>query len=112
MCIRDRGSPDGQAVLTEGGLGAAVGQLLKDLPHCHIDGVADEVGVQGLQQGLAGQDLAGHGSGMGHAAAADGLYQRLLNDAILDIQGQLAGALLRRAPANAVGKAGDIADLV
>ncbi len=49
---------------------------------------------------------------MGHAGAADGLYQRFLNDAVFHIQGQLAGALLGCAPADAMGKAGDIADLL
>ena len=33
------------------------------------------------------------------------LHQRLLDDAVLHIQGQLAGALLRSAPAHAVGEA-------
>ena len=49
---------------------------------------------------------------MGHARAADGLDQSLLNDALLDIERQLAGALLRRAPADAVGEAGNIGDLL
>ena len=49
---------------------------------------------------------------MGHAGAADGLHQRLLNDAVLDIQRQLAGALLGGAPAHAVGKTGNIGDFL
>ena len=49
---------------------------------------------------------------MGHAGAADGLHQSLLNDAVFHVQRQLAGALLRSAPADAVGKAGDVADLL
>ena len=39
---------DGQAVLGEGGLAAAIGQLLEDLAHSHVDGVAHEVGVKAL----------------------------------------------------------------
>ena len=61
---------------------------------------------------LPEQDLGGHGRGMGHAGAADGLHQGLLDDAVLDVQGQLAGALLGRAPADAVGEAGDVLDLL
>ena len=49
---------------------------------------------------------------MGHAGAADGLHQRLLNDAVFDVQRQLAGALLGSAPADAVGEAGNIGDLL
>ena len=49
---------------------------------------------------------------MGHAGAADGFHQSLLNDAVFHVQRQLAGALLRSAPADAVGKAGDVADLL
>ena len=49
---------------------------------------------------------------MGHTGAADGLHQCLLDDAIFDVQGQLAGALLRGAPADTVGKAGDIGDFL
>ena len=49
---------------------------------------------------------------MGHARAADGLDQSLLNDALLDVERQLAGALLGRAPADAVGEAGNIGDLL
>ena len=54
----------------------------------------------------------GHGRGVGHAGAAEGLHQRFLDDAVLDVQGQLAGALLRRAPADAVGKAADVLDFL
>ena len=49
---------------------------------------------------------------MGHAGAADGLHQSLLDDAVLHVQRQLAGALLRGAPADTVGEAGDISDLL
>ena len=58
------------------------------------------------------QDLSGHGGGVGHAGAADGLHQRLLDDALLHVQGQLAGALLRSAPADAVGQTADVLDLL
>ena len=54
----------------------------------------------------------GHSGGMGHAGAADGLHQGFLNDAVLHVQGQLAGALLGSAPADAMGKAGDVGDLL
>ena len=49
---------------------------------------------------------------MGHAGAADGLHQRFLDDAVLHVQRQLAGALLRGAPAHTVGKTGDVGDLL
>ena len=49
---------------------------------------------------------------MGHAGAAQGFHQRFLNDAVLDVEGQLAGALLGCAPAHTMGKAGDVADFL
>ena len=49
---------------------------------------------------------------MGHTGTADGLDQSLFDDAVLDIQAQLACALLRCAPAHAMGKAGDILDFL
>ena len=107
-----QGSAHGQAALGEGGLGAAIDDLQEQLPHGGVDGVAHQVGVQGLQDGLADEDLAGHGGGVGHAGAAQGLHQGLLDDALLDVQGQLAGALLGSAPAHAVSEAGDILDLL
>ena len=58
------------------------------------------------------QDLSGHSGGVGHAGAADGLHQSLLDDAVFDVQGQLAGTLLRGAPAHAVGQAADVGDLL
>ena len=91
---------------------AAVDDLQEQLAHGGVDGVAHQVGVQRLEDGLAGQDLGGHGGGVGHAGAADGLDQGFLDDALLDVQGQLAGALLGRAPAHAVGEAGDVLDLL
>ena len=48
---------------------------------------------------------------MRHARATDGLDQRFLNDAVFHIQRQLAGALLRCAPADAMRQAGNIGDL-
>ena len=48
---------------------------------------------------------------MGHSGAADGLNQSFLNDAVLDVQRQLAGTLLRSAPADAVCVAGDVLDI-
>ena len=58
---------DGQAVLGEGGLAAAVDDLQEQLAHGDVDGVAHEVGVQGLEDGLLGENLGGHGGGVGHA---------------------------------------------
>ncbi len=49
---------------------------------------------------------------MGHAGAADGLNERLFDDAILNVERQLACALLGSAPANAMSKAGNILDLL
>ena len=47
---------------------------------------------------------------MRHTGAAERLDQRLFNDAVFDIERQLAGALLRSAPAHAVRKTADILD--
>ena len=54
-------SADGEAVLGEGALGAAVDDLEEEFAHGGVDGVADEVGVEGLEDGLAGKDLSSHG---------------------------------------------------
>ncbi len=49
---------------------------------------------------------------MGHAGAAQGLHQSFLHDAVFNVEGQLAGALLGGAPADAVAEAGDVFDLI
>ncbi|EKD36154.1 MAG: hypothetical protein ACD_75C01614G0002 [uncultured bacterium] len=48
---------------------------------------------------------------MGHSGAADGLDQGLLNDAVFHVEGELAGALLRRTPAYAMCEAANIPHL-
>ena len=48
----------------------------------------------------------------GHARAADGLNEGLLDDAVLDVQRELAGALLRCAPTHTVRKTGDVGNLL
>ena len=105
-------SADRQAVLGEGGLAAAVDDLQEQLTHSNVDSVADEVGVQSLQNGLAGQDLTSHSGGVGHAGAADGLNEGLLDDAVLDVQAQLAGTLLGSAPAHTMGVAADVLNFI
>ncbi len=96
---------DGQPVFGECGLGAAVYDLQEQLAHGHVDGIANQVGIQGFKNGLAGQNLGGHGGRMRHSGAADGLNQRFLDDALLYVQRQLAGPLLGSAPAHSVGQA-------
>ncbi len=103
---------DVQTVVGERGLGAAVYDLQEQLAHGGVDGVADQVGIQRLKDGLARQNFAGHRGGMGHAGAAERFHQRLFDDAVLDVQAQLARALLRRAPADTVGIAGDVGDFL
>ena len=49
---------------------------------------------------------------MGHTGTSDGLHQGLLDDAVLDVQRQLARALLRRALVHTVGIAADVLDLI
>ncbi len=44
--------------------------------------------------------------------AADGLNEGLLDDAVLDVQGQLAGTLLRCAPAHTVRVAADVLNFI
>ena len=89
-----------------------VDDLEEQLAHGNVDGVADEVGVQSLEDGLLGKNLGGHGCGVGHARAADGLDEGLLDDALLDVEAQLAATLLRCAPADAVGVARDVLKLL
>ena len=48
---------------------------------------------------------------MGHTGATDSLHKSLFDDTVLDIQGKLAGTLLRSTPADTVGQAGDVLDL-
>jgi len=86
--------------------------LQEELAHRGVDGIADEIGVECLEQRLAGKNLACHGGGMCHARTTDGLDQRLLDDAVLDVESELAGSLLRRTPTDAVREAVDIGNLL
>ena len=49
---------------------------------------------------------------MGHTRAAEGLNEALLDDAVLDVEGELARTLLRGAPAHTVREARDVRDLL
>ena len=49
---------DVKSVVRESGLRAAVDYLEEQLAHSGVDSVADEVGVQSLKNGLAGEDLS------------------------------------------------------
>ncbi len=98
--------------LRKGGLGAAVDDLEEEFAHGGIDGIADQIGVEGLEDGLAGQGSLPPWRPSGHARAADHLDQGLLDDAVLDVEGQFAGALLGRAPADPVGQTGDVLDFL
>ena len=49
---------------------------------------------------------------MGHTRAADGLNECLLDDALLDVERELAGALLGCAPAHTMRKAGYVGNLL
>ena len=49
---------------------------------------------------------------MRHARAADRLDERLLDDAVLDVERQLAGTLLGRAPAHTVRQTRYVLDLL
>ena len=69
-------------------------------------------GIASLEDGLAGKDLGGHGGGVGHARAADGLDEGLLDDALLDVKRKLAGTLLRGAPTHTVREARDVGNLL
>ncbi len=93
-------------------MAAAIDDLQEELAHSGIDGVANQVGIHRFKDGFAGQYFGGHGGAVGHAGAAQGFDEGFLDDAVLDIERQLAGALLGRAPAHAVGKAADILDLL
>lgn len=103
---------DRQTVVGESGLRTAVDDLQEKLPHRRVDGVADEIGIQRLQGRFAGKNLGRHRRGMGHTGAADRLDERLLNNAFLDVESELAGTLLRRAPADAVRETADVLDLL
>ena len=53
-----------------------------------------------------------HSGGVGHARATDGFNERFLNYAVLNIERKFACALLRCAPADAVGKTFDVLDFL
>ena len=103
---------DGKTALRKGRLGATVNDLLEQLAHGGVDGVANEVGVQSLQNRLARENLRSHGSRVGHARATDGLDHSLLNDTVLNVEGQFAGSLLGRAPSHTVSKTRYVLDLL
>ena len=103
---------DRKTVLRESGLGSAVNDLEEQLSHCCVDSVANEVGVESLKNGSAGEDLSCHSSRVSHTRAADGLNERLLDNAALYVEGQLAGTLLGCAPADTVCEAVDVGDLL
>ena len=63
-----------------------------------------------IKKGLARENLGSHGCRVCHAGASEGLYESLLDDTVLDVEGELAAALLRSAPADTVGKTGDVLD--
>ncbi len=67
---------------------------------------------RGFQQGLARQNLAGHGRGMRCARAAENLHQGFLDNALLDVQCQFATALMRRAAAHTMRQSGYILDFI
>ncbi len=92
-------------------MATAVHDLQEQFAHCGIDRITYKVGVQRLKQGFAGQDLCCHSGGVGHTRAADRFNKRLLDDAVLHVQGQLACALLGCTPAHTVGVCGNIGDL-
>ena len=86
--------------------------LEEELAHCGVDRVADEIRVERLKDGLADENLGSHRGGMGHAGAADRLDQSFFDHAVFDVERQLAGALLRRAPAHTVGETGNVLDFL
>ena len=49
---------------------------------------------------------------MRHARAADRLNEGFLDDAVFDVERQLAGTLLRSSPANSVRQAADVLDVL
>ena len=102
MCSVAKGAYHGPAPIPEEGKWVQVKQI------ADISGFTHGVGWCAPQQGLADQDLGSHSGGVGHTGAAQSLDQSFFNDALLDIQGQLAAALLRSTPADAVGKTADI----
>ena len=67
-------------------------------------GIADQVGVQGFENGLAGKDFRSHRGAVGHTGAAEGFDQRFLDHAVFDVQREFAASLLRSAPADTVGQ--------
>ena len=49
---------------------------------------------------------------MGHTGATDGFNQGFFDDTVFDVEGQFTGALLRSAPADAVGQTGNLGDFL
>jgi hypothetical protein len=49
---------------------------------------------------------------VGHTGAADGLNQSFFDNTVLNVQGELASALLRCTPAHTVGVCGNVGDLL
>ena len=102
---------DLQAILGECALSSAVDDLKEELSHGGVDSVADKVCVQGFENGKSGEDLRCHSCRVGHSGTSEGLHQSFLDDAVLDVQGQLAGTLLRCAPAHTMCVTGNVLNL-
>ena len=103
---------DCKTVIGESTLASSIDDLKEELPHCGIDSVANEVGIESLKYGLAGKDLGSHCCGMSHTAAAYGLNKSFLDDTVLNVKGELASSLLRCAPADTMGETAYIGDLL
>ena len=103
---------DYETALGESGLCASVYYLEEKLSHSGIDGVTYKVCIESLEDCFAGKDFSCHGGGVSHTGAAYSLYESLFDNAVFDIERELAGALLRCAPAHTVSIAGNIGDLL
>src|SRR5574344_276357 len=93
---------DLKSVLGECTLGSAVCNLKEKLSHCCVDGIANEVCVEGFKNCKTRKNLCCHSRRMCHAGASDSLYKSLLNNTVLNIERKLAHTLLRCTPAGAV----------
>ena len=102
------GRADNKTVVRESGLGTTVNDLQEQFAHCGVDCVAYKVGIERFENGFAGKNFGSHSRRVSHTAATDRFDKGFFDNAVFDVKGKFARALLGSAPAYAVSETADV----